>query len=137
VQFNVGMHFHDSNMTNYSNKLIRVVESIREHSPASHVLFALTTPSPFDSSATIPDMSTCKNYNRFFKAGLVQKLNHEAIVSLAEINVTINDRYSVIRPVLEQFQRPCDIHYTPEGYVLLAKHDLSVFVSILQKIREA
>ena len=107
-----------------------VVESIREHSPAAHIVFALTTPSPFDSNTTWPT-SSCKNYGLFHKSGFVPKLNEEAVSSLSKINVTINDRYSVIHRELEKYQFPCDVHFTELGYALMAKQDLRVFADIL------
>lgn len=126
VQFNVGMHYRSSNMTDYINELIAVVKRIGEHSPSAHIVFALTTPSPFDSNLTMPNITTCKNYNLFHKAGFVSKLNTAAEMGLSRFNVTINDRYSVIQPVLGQYQKSCDIHYTNEGYRFLAEHDLGV-----------
>ncbi len=130
VQFNVGMHYHSSSLAEYSNELSMVVESIREHSPAAQIVFALTTPSPFDSNTTWPT-SSCKNYGLFHKSGFVPKLNEEAVSSLSKINVTINDRYSVIHRELEKYQFPCDVHFTELGYALMAKQDLRVFADIL------
>jgi len=131
VQFNIGMHYHKSNMTDYVNELTMVVEEIRKHSPAAHIVFALTTPSPFDSNATRPNSTTCVNFNKFHQLGFVHKLNAEARKSLSEMDVTINDRYSVVHPVLEQYQKPCDVHFTPEGSLIMARHDLEVFARIL------
>jgi len=131
VQFNVGMHYHSLNMTEYTDELTMVVEEIRAHSPTAHIIFALTTPSPFDSDATWPNKETCKNLPQFHKSGFVQTLNNAASVSLRKINVTINDRYSIIHPMLGRYQKPCDIHYTKEGYELMARHDLEIFSNIL------
>jgi len=131
VQFNVGMHYHSLNMTEYTDELTMVVNEIRTHSPAAHIIFALTTPSPFDSNATWPNKETCKNYNNFHKSGFVQTLNNEASVSLRKMNVTINDRYSIVQPMLGHHQRPCDVHYTKGGYELMAMHDLDIFSNIL------
>merc|ERR1712032_19729 len=77
IQFNVGMHFHgDYNISErYQEGLTMVVEKLRRHSPDASIIFALTTPSPFDSNDTTPDEATCTNYHRFHKIGFVSKLN--------------------------------------------------------------
>lgn len=135
VQFNVGLHYWSRNMTNmtsYISELTAVVSKIRSHSPSAHIVFALTTPSPFDSNLTVPDITSCKNYGSFFKAGVVSKLNDAARMGLSKMNVTINDRYSLVLPFLGKYQRPCDVHYHEEGYRFMAYHDLDIFSDILQ-----
>ena len=112
-------------------KIKWVVERIREHSPMAPIVFAMTTPSPFDSNATIPEESTCPHYNRFHKAGLVQNQNNVVRSIATELNIVINDRYSIMQPVLAEYQKPCDIHFSESGYQRIAKHDWSIFVSLL------
>ena len=137
VQFNVGMWLGDvfqdgyTDMMDYTDQLTRVVEQIREHSPTAHIVFALTTPSPFDSYKTWPNKDTCPHYDKFHKVGFVQQLNDAAIATLSKFSVTINDRYSIIQPELDQYQKPCDVHYNDKGYELLAKQDLAVFTKLL------
>jgi len=132
VQFNIGMHWHGvNNVTDYTHQLAWVVNEIRTHSPAAHVVFALTTPSPFDSNDTWPNKETCNNYDKFHKSGFVPTINNAASVSLRKMNVTINDRYSIVQPELGRYQHPCDIHYTTEGYKFMASHDLEFFSNAL------
>ena len=104
LQFNVGQHFHSDNMTLYAQNLIQVVTRLREHSPGAHIVFALTTPSPFDSANTIPNRTTCSNYDRFFKAGHVSMLNKVAEQTLEPLGAIINDRYAAIHPRMGAFQ---------------------------------
>ena len=134
VQFNVGMHFHPTFPNwpkDYATRIEGVVNQIRQHSPLAHIVFALTTPSPYDSNATIPDKETCANYYLFHQAGWVEKQN-DIVRSLAvELNIILNDRYSLIQPVLGEYQKPCDIHFLDPGYELMARQDWSVFASVL------
>ena len=130
VQFNVGMHFHPELLDNstswpeqYRKEITNIVNQIRAHSPSTHIVFALTTPSPFDSAATTPKRATCPHYDKFHKAGFATSLNDVARSLSQELGIIINDRYSAILPVLEQYQMECNIHYYGEGYEFLARQD--------------
>ena len=138
VQFNVGMHFHPEFPDNYTSwrdeyrrGITNVVNEIRDHSTSAHIVFALTTPSPFDSDATTPDRATCPHYDKFHKAGFVAAMNEVAISLSEELGIIINDRYSVILPVLDQYQKKCDVHYDYRGYQFIARHDWKVFSAAL------
>jgi len=137
IQFNVGMHFHlkpnESMDSSYREGLAMVVEQLRRHSPAASLVFAFTTPSPFDSNDTTPDEATCVNYHHFHKKGFVSKLNDIARDFVSSMNITINDRYQAILPFIGQQQRPCDIHFNEAGYKLIAKQDISVISKLLSK----
>jgi hypothetical protein len=136
VQFNVGQWFRPTNRTywqdEYEHGFRFVVTTIREHSPQAKIVFALTTPSPFDSNATYPDEATCPNYDKFHKQGFIPALNDFARSLADELgDVHINDRFSAILPTLGKYQRECDIHYHDRGYTLMAQHDWFIFSSIL------
>eukprot|EP00310_Coccolithus_braarudii_P023622 CAMPEP_0183345282 /NCGR_PEP_ID=MMETSP0164_2-20130417/10761_1 /TAXON_ID=221442 /ORGANISM="Coccolithus pelagicus ssp braarudi, Strain PLY182g" /LENGTH=249 /DNA_ID=CAMNT_0025516413 /DNA_START=9 /DNA_END=755 /DNA_ORIENTATION=+ len=130
IQFNVGMHFHGS-LKNYRGELVHVTKRIMLHSPNAHIVFALTTPSPFDSADTYPDRATCKNYNKFHKQGWIGKLNAAAREALEPLGVVINDRYAAIHPVLGKHQRACDVHFGGDGYKLLATNDWHIISGLL------
>lgn len=136
VQFNVGMHFHPkandlSWEEEYANGIRDIVHAIRTHSPKTKVVFALTTPSPFDSMATFPNKSTCQHYDLFHKAGFVSAMN-DVVLSLAgELGLVLNDRYSLVLPNLQDYQNDCDIHFNNQGNIVLAKHDWEVISSLL------
>jgi hypothetical protein len=132
IQFNVGMHFNSKHgFAKYQLELAKVFGWLREHSPNAKIVFALTTPSPFDSNATFPDEKTCKNYHLFHKQGIIPKMNEAARKISARYNVTINDRYSAIHPMMEKYQLPCDIHFEEAGYELLARNDWEVIKQAL------
>jgi len=136
VQFNVGMHFypnqhHGTWQAEYASEIKKIVERIKEHSPRTKIVFASTTPSPKDSAATFPNETSCKNFNLFHKEGVVPTLNEFASSLTKELGIYYNDRYSVIHPVLGDYQKPCDVHYTDEGYDLMATNDWALFVRLL------
>lgn len=134
IQFNVGMHFHpqeDTGLTPYMEQFEWVIAKLREHSPDAKIVFALTTPSPFDSKDTYPDPETCPNYDLFHPEGFVTELNQVARQLAEKLNVTVNDRYSAILPYLGKYQNPCDIHYALRGYRVMAKSDWKVFSDLL------
>jgi len=141
IEFNIGMHFHPKDDNDigdgwelaYEQGLSSVVTKLRQHSPLVKVVFALTTPSPFDSKATIPNKTTCPHYDKFQKRGVVSSLNEIAIRMARKMNVTIIDRYSVVLPELGKYQQPCDIHFTHSGYRLLAMNDWKVITRLLNR----
>mmetsp|Transcript_8989 Transcript_8989/g.30335 ORF Transcript_8989/g.30335 Transcript_8989/m.30335 type:complete len:350 (-) Transcript_8989:1886-2935(-) len=131
IQFNIGLHFFSKNLTEYSEGLIQVVTRLNRHSPRAKIVFAQTTPSPFDSEKTTPNETACKNFHKFFKAGRVYALNKAAKDALEPLGVTLSNRYDAIQPVLGQHQNPCDVHFKRSGYELLARTDLEVVARIL------
>ena len=131
IQFNVGLHFHSKNLTEYAASLIQVVKHLRSHSPDAKIVFAQTTPSPFDSEETTPKKTTCKNFDKFFKAGRASALNKAAKDALEPLGVTLSNRYDAIQPVLGQHQHPCDVHFKSSGYEILAETDLEVVTRVL------
>lgn len=132
IQFNVGLHFHSSDLHEYEVALTKVVQQLRNHSPKASIVFALTTPSPFDSNKTLPNRSTCKNYHYFFQQGFVSALNEVARDVIGpKLDVTISDRYQAVHPLLERYQNPCDVHFTREGYEVLARNDWNLLSKLL------
>ena len=69
IQFQVGHHFHATAETAwqpYLDGFARTAARMRAHSPKAHLVFALTTPSPFDSFDTTPANDTvCPHYHLF------------------------------------------------------------------------
>ena len=107
------------------------MQHLRSHSPDAKIVFAQTTPSPFDSEETTPKKTTCKNFDKFFKAGRASALNKAAKDALEPLGVTLSNRYDAIQPVLGQHQHPCDVHFKSSGYEILAETDLEVVTRVL------
>ena len=131
IQFNVGLHFHSEDLTEYATSLIQVVKHLKSHSPDAKIVFAQTTPSPFDSEETTPNKTTCKDFYLFFKAGRASALNKAAKDALEPLGVTLSNRYDAIQPVLGQHQNPCDVHFKTSGYEILAGTDVEVVTRVL------
>lgn len=138
IQFNVGMHFKPQGGKNsppwqkvYREELVSIVQSIRNHSPSARLVIALTTPSPRDSEATMPQPENCPHFNLFHKPGFVTAMNEIAIAVALEYGLAINDRYSAIFPVLGNYQIECNIHFTEEGSRYLAEHDVQVIAGLI------
>eukprot|EP00978_Attheya_sp_CCMP212_P027120 scaffold90436_cov47-Attheya_sp.AAC.1 len=99
IQFNIGMHFYPwHGLDNYEQQLGEFIVRMRQHSPDAEIVFALTTPSPFDSNATTPNAKTCEDYHKFPKQGFVPTINQIARNVSTRFNVTVNDRYGAIHP---------------------------------------
>ena len=108
---------------------------LRRLAPNALLVFAATTPSPFDSNATFPNflIGNClKRGHLFLRGGVVPEYNRIAQKVMAEMNVAFNDRYSAVNSDLRSFQNRCDIHYNPEGYNFLAENDWDVFARLLR-----
>ena len=141
VQFNIGLHFHPKPegdwREEYEQGLREIVQLIHEHSPSAKIVIALTTPSPLDTEATYPlDDGSCPHLAKFHKTGFISSMN-DVVKSMLGGNETIpglwgfNDRYSLLTPHLIDYQLPCDVHYTPMGYELLAEQDWKTLVTAL------
>ena len=133
IQFQVGAHVHkEEGLRSYGQDLRNVVKQLKRIAPSASIVFAATTPSPFDSNGTRPNRSSCKDYDKFHPGGYVPKLNTIARQVMAELNVTFNDRYHVIISELKRYQRPCDIHFQTRGYEKIADKDWTIFSNILK-----
>lgn len=130
IHFNIGHHLQS--WDRYEQRLGPYVEQMRAHSPQAHIVFATTTPSPFDTIETTPEREDCPNYDKLSKGGFPSKLNVLARSILEPMNVTINDRYEAILPHLKEFYKPCDIHFTRPGYNFLAEVDGKVISQLLR-----
>lgn len=86
-----------------------------------------------DSDKTFPDRATCSHYDKFHPRGFVPFLNQVARGILPGLNVTISDRYVMVHSLLSKYQMPCDVHFTPEGYKALARHDWTVLSELLAR----
>jgi hypothetical protein len=144
IQFNVGAHFHvgqgksnqtfvpsDAMYSAYEAGLLDVTTRLQQHSPNTDIIFAFTTPSPFDSLETMPSEKSCVKYKKFQPAGYVSFLNYVANKTLGKLNVSMIDRYSAVYPALNKNQIACDIHFKENGYKLLAEADWKVVRSKL------
>lgn len=129
IHFNIGQHFYGWRL--YQRQLPRYVETMQKHSPNAKIVFATTTPSPFDNPETVPNKSDCKHYNKLRPKGFAPKLNEIARRLLEPMNVTFNDRYAAIMPHLKEHQKYCDIHLERSGYDLIARQDWRVIASLL------
>lgn len=134
IQFNLGHHCDArvEQLSKYKSDLIRVTRQLQEHSPGAHIVFATTTPSPFDTVDTFPNISTCAHYHKFHYPGRVPALNSVAREVLEPMNVTINDRFALLEPHLKDYQYQCDIHFTERGSDVIAEKDLELFVRLLK-----
>jgi len=140
VQLNIGHHYHPQDyvsdadptgLNTFREGLERIVSRIQEHSPSAVVVFALTTPSPFDTVETTPEVENCRYYWNFFQAGVATSLNDVMREVASAHGVVINDRYNAVLPHLQYFQQYCDIHFYGQGYRFMAKNDWDLLSSLL------
>ena len=82
----------------------------RLQATGAKLIWATTTPVP-DGGQLAPD-------RRF---GRIEEYNAIAAAVMAEHGVTTNDLHAFIAPDFARVGRPHDVHYTPEGYALLAR----------------
>ena len=59
------------------------------------------------------------------------KLNDVVRSVAASHQVLISDRFAAVQPELHKYQHPCDVHYTYEGYQVLARVDWEVAANAL------
>jgi len=148
VQFNVGLHhlarYQEDDFLTFDFKMRSVIDRIHSHSPEAIVVFASTTPSPYDSQDSIPDLQTCIQWffgeywmnllQDIYPEGMISSMNDVARLIASEYGVLVNDRYSVVAPVLKEEQIPCDIHFRDSGYERLALSDWETIGPLVDQI---
>lgn len=115
IHFNFGLHdakFLPEDVTkvdreSYQRNLSKLIHRMRE--TGARLIFATTTPVPSELSPPGRRFDDIAERNRL------------AVAVMKENGVQVDDLYSVVLPVQESIQRPKDVHFTPEGYALLAK----------------
>lgn len=141
IHFNIGHHYRPEQYSTetdpeglvpYQTALRTALSKMVAHSPKATIVIALTTPSPFDDPTLAASLTpqNCPNYHKLFPAGVVGRLNAIAQSLLEEFahhqqppKILLNDRYQAVLPTLADLQKPCDIHFSDQGYQFLAHHD--------------
>ena len=121
ILFNIGAWYR-GNRTSLGWKLLEFTNRLRFHSPRAKLIFATTTPSPYDSPKTIPD-DACLHKKKFQTAGQVMGYNTIARDMLKK-KVSFSDRYFAVLNSLNSYQMSCNIHFNDLGYRTLARNDL-------------
>jgi acyl-CoA thioesterase-1 len=94
-----------STLEAYSVNLDKLVVELKKTGAA--LVWATTTPVPEGANGRLK--------------GDEVLYNAAALRVMAAHGVTVNDLYAEVFPVLEQNQRPRDVHYTPDGYRFLGR----------------
>lgn len=123
--WDIGVFYSDkepfTSIDDYKNDLKRVVQELRLITP--HLIFCTTTPVR-DGHATETNE-------------LIEKFNVAAIELMKELNVTINDMYPVLRPVMDKCikGKPDCIHPTEKGKIVQGKQVLKIIHEEMKKIK--
>lgn len=115
IHFNFGLHdakYLPEGVTkveraDYEKNLQQLITRMRE--TGATLIFATTTPVP--QLLEPPD-------RRFDN---IAERNRLAVQVMEKNDVQVNDLYAAVLPVQDSVLRPKDVHFTPEGYELLAK----------------
>jgi len=116
IHFNFGLHDakYSSETTQratreqYAANLRTLVAQMK--ATGAKLIFATTTP--------VPKGGVLSPGRKFDS---IPARNEVAVKVMQENGVAIDDLYAVALPVMEKLGRPNDVHFTPEGYELLAK----------------
>lgn len=127
VHFNFGLHdakYQPDGTTkvsreDYVKNLQEILQTIKQKSKT--VVWASTTPVP---EKLLPE-------GRRFDS--IPERNEIARKLMVENGVPVTDLYAVILPVQNDVQRPNDVHFTPEGYDLLAEAVTASITPLLTK----
>jgi lysophospholipase L1-like esterase len=115
IHFNFGLHDakylseteQRATREQYVANLATILKSLKATN--AKLIFATTTPTP----------KVLSRPTRKFDS--IEERNALAVKLMAEQGVAIDDLHAVVVPVQEKIQRPRDVHFTPEGYDVLAK----------------
>jgi lysophospholipase L1-like esterase len=116
IHFNFGLHDakYSSETTfratreQYADNLRKLVAQMK--ATGANLIFATTTPVPKDGV-----LSPTRRFDS------IPERNKIAIEVMEENGVAIDDLYAAVLPVRDKVGRENDVHFGPEGYVLLAK----------------
>ena len=114
IHFNFGLHdakyLSETELRQPREQYVKNLKTLvdRMQQTKAKLIFATTTPTPEVLGPT----------RRFDK---ISERNALAVELMKSEGVAIDDLFAVVVPVEEKIRRPNDLHYTPEGYALLAK----------------
>ena len=105
----------------YEKQLRKIVAKLR--ATGAKLIFATTTPVPEGGVKPYRGVQDVVRYNKTAKQ------------IMAENEIAVDDLYSRILPELKQFQKPKNVHFTPEGSRFLAKQVARSITSALPSKR--
>lgn len=120
IHFNFGLHdakyASPTEQRHPRDEYVANLEKLarRMQATGARLIFATTTPVPDDLDATNPATTSTRRFDS------IPDRNKLAVAALTELGVAIDDLYAAVTPVQSKILRPHDVHYTPEGYSLLA-----------------
>lgn len=120
IHFNFGLHdakymsptVQRHSREEYAANLAKLAR--RMQATGARLIFATTTPVPDKLDATNPATTSTRRFDS------IPERNKLAVATLAKLGVAVDDLYAAVVPVQSTILRPNDVHYTPEGYSLLA-----------------
>ncbi len=115
IHFNFGLHdakyasetTQRATREQYIQNLRKLIQ--RMQATGAKLIFATTTPVPNNGI-----LSPTRKFDS------VEQRNQLAVALMKENGVAIDDLYQAILPQQEKVGRPNDVHYSPEGYTILA-----------------
>jgi len=99
----------------YVNNLEFIIKRMK--STGARLIFATTTPVPENT--------------KIREAGIEIKYNKAALKLIEKYQITVNDLYAFSLPVIKENQLPENVHFSPEGYKIIAE---KVAVAILKEL---
>lgn len=100
-------HPHQADLKQYKKNLKEIIGKLKK--TGAKLIFATTTP--------YPDVLN----NAIRKPGLYKKYNKVAVKIMNREKIAINDLCAFMIPGMAEFQKPRDVHFTPEGSKALAE----------------
>ncbi|HSI82446.1 MAG: SGNH/GDSL hydrolase family protein [Candidatus Methylacidiphilales bacterium] len=113
IHFNFGVHDAKIKNGKPTNDLAAYEQNLRAmvailKATGAKIIFATTTPVP---AILKPDTR---------KFDPIPPYNEVALKVMKENNIPVDDLYTLMLPVQEKYQRPFDVHFTPEGSNFMA-----------------
>ncbi len=106
IHFNFGIHDRATPLADYTQRLETLVERLQQ--TGATVIWASTTPIP-----DVPD-------KKYTAASIVER-NTAAAAIMEKHGVAIDDLYTAILPLLDELQKPEDVHFHEPGNVFLGQ----------------
>lgn len=121
IHFNFGIHDVQKSISKetYLKNLEKIVGRLK--ATGAKVIFATTTP--------IQDDPTKKKN----PATAVVERNQAAIEIMKKNNVSVNDLFKTVTPILAQYQNVKDVHFKEEGYDFMGKAVAESIIPLLKK----
>ena len=140
IHFNWGLHDmtwqrrmkpEDRGIEGYAARLEQLVTRLRETD--ARLVWATTTPWPENNYAYYEQRFGEK---RLYSPAEEQQWRDAALAVIEKHQIPVNDLHALLKPDLETYQKPDDVHFNRDGNRAMAEQVANVLLAMLPQVQE-